>query len=59
MMKREKGSMVLRTGGKEPTVMMKCAVCAFCWEDPESPGRCMYGGPYDGYVDAITAGETG
>lgn len=33
---------------------MRCAICERCYENPEWPGRCIYGGPYAGFVDANT-----
>lgn len=29
---------------------MSCAVCRSCFENPKSPGHCIYGGPYGGYL---------
>jgi len=38
-----------RRHGGQPR-MMRCAVCVRCWENPDQPGRCIYGGPFAGYV---------
>ena len=33
---------------------MKCVCCNVCREHPEIPGRGIYGGPFNGYMDVST-----